>query len=156
MMKRYFLWLLLALIGFSACSPQPVPILTSTQPVETASATPTATDTRPTKTPSPEQKPQVKEPLLDFPLEELDQTRLFFWHPWTGKMAEEINAIVQDFNQSNLWGIEVFTSSSGGYAALSSKFEENIEIDNIAHVLAAPSEQLLLWQQGLIRPGPEI
>lgn len=62
-------------------------------------------------------------------------------------MAETINSIVNEFNQTNLWGVQVFTDPAGGSRALASRLETNRDEGVLPHLLIAPSEQILFWQQ---------
>jgi multiple sugar transport system substrate-binding protein len=145
-MKISFLVLTLVILLASCSSPvTPLPTATETtdvNPTRTATpGSPTVT-TAPLRTPTP-----ATHPDLDVPLEDLSGLHLLFWHPWTGEMAETINTIIAEFNQTNLWGVQVFASPAGGSGALVNLLETNLEEGPLPHVLVAPSEQILQWQE---------
>jgi multiple sugar transport system substrate-binding protein len=75
---------------------------------------------------------------------------LIFWYPWTGYEAQAISDLMKEFNQTNLWGIEVNGASTGGTQVLADEVQQNMEAGQLPNIIAAPSDLLQSWQQ---KPG---
>lgn len=137
-MKRPFLLLfvLTAVLGLvlSACSG------TSAEPASQTTATrkPTATFLPdPTATPAP---------YLQVDLAELRGTQITFLHGWSGKRANETAALVDQFNQTNEWGIFVIVDAPGSHRLAYQKLLQTGG-DTPAPALAATrSDDLRAWQ----------
>ena len=128
-------------------------VLTACQPnnieSQQISATPnqqrTATRTLtplPTQTPSPTPTPDW---LL--PLEELKKIELSFIHPWTGDLANEINQLVDTFNQTNEYSIFVKVVAPGSSQQVFQHSEAALRNDQGPNVVVAPIEELAYWHQ---------
>jgi ABC-type glycerol-3-phosphate transport system substrate-binding protein len=78
--------------------------------------------------------------------EELKGIKIRFWHPWTGDLANEVAAIANEFNQANLWGIQVETNAPGGSLMLYEQVKQNLAESSLPEVIAAPIDQLQDWQ----------
>lgn len=147
--QRVFLLILPAALILAACqsiaeqtdwgTPDPA----ASAQTETATAEPAATSTvEPTATPA----------FLKTP-ENLDGMQIQFWHPWSGEMSREIDLLVDQFNQTNEWGIHVIVHRSGSSMALVREVEQTAASgETLPRVLVAPSEYLLTWleRDGLI------
>ncbi|MEW6505363.1 MAG: extracellular solute-binding protein [Chloroflexota bacterium] len=127
------IWLL------SACSP----VLPSPQVEET---TPQITRTRPamptlmqTNTPTPAYTPTPD------PLVELRGLEMRLLYPWTGSLAAALQQAVDDFNQTNEWGIKVLAESSGSSMATAQRLETPPPEAVPPDLIIAPSEHLLYW-----------
>lgn len=133
---------LLAVLALAACQTTqntPAVEITETPPII---ATPTDS-VQPTATPLADPTP-IPEYLI--PLEQLDGLQIQFWHPWTGDISKEIDLLVDQFNQTNEWGIHVILRKSGSSMALASEVDSAAASgDDLPQVVAAPSEQLLTW-----------
>ncbi len=147
-MARRFPHLILILfltgLSLSACLPAPEPV--EPAPLETA-----VERTRPAlptliPTPIPEPTATVTPEFL-VPLERLDEIKILLWHPWVGELAREVDALVDNFNQTNEWGIHVMVQRSGSSMALAQDFEQALPASQRPHILIAPSEQLNFWYQ---------
>ncbi len=147
MKKIPFLILILSLL-FSACSNNNPPLTTPENDEKPAIETTIATE-KPTimpalQEPTPTATPH---PLLTVEPSQLENTKLYFWHPWSGQLAQKLDTIVNEFNQSNLWGIQVYTFAMGGNNTLIDRFEQSMQNGETPNVILAPSELLLLWQK---------
>lgn len=80
--------------------------------------------------------------------EKLRGLAIEFWHPWDGSAAQTFADLVYEFNTTNLWGIYVDPVAAGGaggvYDGVNTRLAEQ---QATPHVVAAPIEQLLAWQQ---------
>ncbi len=85
-------------------------------------------------------------PYLQVEPSQLKNIRLSFWHPWSGEIAQALDTIVNEFNQSNLWGIQVHTLALGGNTTMIDRFEQGLDGGTLPNVVFAPSELILLWQ----------
>ncbi|MCD4673152.1 MAG: extracellular solute-binding protein [Anaerolineaceae bacterium] len=71
-----------------------------------------------------------------------------FWHPWSGKAAQTFADLAYEFNTTNLWGIYVEPVAAGGVGGVYDGVNALLtEQEATPHVVAAPIEQLLAWQQ---------
>jgi ABC-type glycerol-3-phosphate transport system substrate-binding protein len=146
-------WLITAaMLGaiLSACQPAAGPGPVSSQVVATA---------LPLSTPQPKPSPthsasQTAQPTpgatvpaqLQVQPEDLKGVQIVFWHPWSGDTAAQVDAIVKDFNQTNVWGIQVKASAAGSNSMLNEEVKYNLVDSQLANVIAAPIDQLTAWQ----------
>ena len=80
--------------------------------------------------------------------EKLRGLTIEFWHPWNGNAAQTFADLVYEFNTTNLWGIYVEPVAAGGAGGMYDGINTLlIEQEALPHVVAAPIEQLLAWQQ---------
>jgi len=88
------------------------------------------------------------------PLDQLDGLTIRFSHPWIGSLADTLDELTAEFNQTNQWGIVVEASSEGSSMALADLVENGADADLRPQVVIAPSEHLLSWLErgSLIRP----
>lgn len=121
-----------------ACQPA-VPDTIDKEPTATNTPRPTATRT-PTPTPTSLAHLQI-EP------EDLNGIKLRFWHPWTGETSQVIAGIVDEFNQTNIWGIHVIATAPGSSGSLYDLVTANLTTGENANVVVAPIEQILSWQE---------
>lgn len=93
-------------------------------------------------------------PTYLVPLEQLNEQKLIFAHPWTGESALLADKLVDTFNQTNEWGIHIMVRRSGSSMALADRVENGPFDAEYPTVVAAPSEHLLWWLENgnLARP----
>ena len=104
-----------------------------------ASSNPKASPT-PTVTPVPAHLQVNPEKLRGLVIE--------FWHPWEGSADQTFADLVYEFNTTNLWGIYVDPVAAGGAGSLYDGVNARLAAQEaLPHVVAAPIEQLLAWQQ---------
>jgi ABC-type glycerol-3-phosphate transport system substrate-binding protein len=61
---------------------------------------------------------------------------LDFVHPWSGETAKALQALVNEFNKVNEWGINVLVNSSGGNETLYDQLQENLGTDAMPDIVA--------------------
>lgn len=131
-MKRHkfngLIILVMLMASVAACVPQPAASPPDSTPVN-SSPTPLS----PTTTP----EPTSNGPEFGVSLSELDELQIQFLHPWTGEMQDELVKMVDEFNQSNAWGIHVIMSAPGSAAMVGSKTWEGIANKQPPNVIAA-------------------
>lgn len=137
-MKSYllsgFVILVILLTSLAACAPQ-----AATQPAPSTPAPSTQTTTPPTRTPAP----TSIAPEFGVDIDELKALQIQFLHPWTGEMLDELVSMVDEFNQTNVWGIHVIMNAPGSAAMVSSKAWEGIANDQPSNIIAASPSFLL-------------
>jgi multiple sugar transport system substrate-binding protein len=142
-------WLRLISVGLmgavlvSACQPSPAsvtpgeptptPKITTSQPeLLTLPAKPTPT---PTTLPAPSVDPK-----------NLNGITLQFWHPWSGALQGEVDAITAIFNQTNVWGIKVSVKAPGSSGALFDLLHGGLENGELPDVFASTTNQIFELQ----------
>lgn len=126
---RSFLVSLFALSLIAACAPGTIPPSASVAP-STPTTNPTATKADPTATEIPE--------ITTDPAS-LQGLQIQFMHPWSGDTAKEIAKMVDEFNQSNQWGIHVITQEPGSAGEVSAE----LSTGSRPALVAAPMDVLL-------------
>jgi multiple sugar transport system substrate-binding protein len=99
--------------------------LVSCQGLPNLTQTPTPARTQPGKTPT--LRPTIKpspQPTSSFNIDasDLQSLSLTFWYSWDGDESEVIDQLIDDFNQSNEWKIQV----SGVYQGNTDEIGENV------------------------------
>lgn len=145
--RRFFTLFAALVVMVSGCQSsgeQPVSPGLQT-PAIAQNPTPAATATQPVPTATPE---------FLVPLDRLEGLTVSFSYPWVGELADAMDTLVAEFNQTNPWGILVEGSSAGSSMMLAQLVEEPPEVQSRPQVVIAPSEHLLTWleRDGLIRP----
>ena len=110
--------------------------ITATVPPDVSTSTPMPA---PAATGTPVSKISVK-------AEELRGIQVQFWHPWSGAMAKEVDAVVNEFNQSNIWGITVSTASQGSILGLDDHVNNSLQGGSLPQVIALPAEYIASYQ----------
>ncbi len=133
-----FVVILLLMIGLSACAPQTVEQVESTpSPVAAATAKPGKT--------TPQATPETNEFNVD--TSKLEGIQIYFLHPWTGETLELLTTMVDQFNQTNEWGIHVIMTAPGSASQVTSRIREEIANNTQSSVVAAPVSQLLAIEE---------
>lgn len=126
---KFLILIIIIALSVAACVPQ---VVTPTLAVVTTSPTQQPTHTNPTITPTPVD--------IDFgvKISDLEKLQIHFMHPWTGSALDELTKMVDEFNQTNGWGIHVIMDSPGSTGMVISKTWEGIANDLAPNVLATP------------------
>lgn len=125
----------LLIMILSACQPAPTQPLAGTPGSAVGSATLPIRFATLTATPS-----------ILTSTNDLDGTKIRFYHPWTGETGSVIGALVNEFNISNSYGIFVEVAGFGGNSELEEKISEEFDsAGSLPDVIAAPSSQLQYW-----------
>ena len=122
---------ILFLFLLAACQPAPIP-LTVTPPART------------TATPHPTSTPQVVS-QLGVAGEALKGITIQVWHPWFGVEANLFQSQVDEFNQTNQWGIHVQSTSQLDYNELFQNVETALPTSNFPQLVIGLPEYALMW-----------
>lgn len=118
-MRLFYLTLILVVL-LAACQVGPTISPPATSPADPAPTVVTPS-LRPTLRPSV-LPTQVSTPTssskIPVKVEELRGVQVDFWHGAVGSLSNEIDAVVKEFNQTNIWGITVNALSQGSNAGL--------------------------------------
>ena len=73
-------------------------------------------------------------------IEELPKSiEISFWHPWSGRMANLVSELINEFNQDNEWGITVLAEAYADDLVLAQRVAGELEGDDqLPDVIAAP------------------
>jgi len=77
-----------------------------------------------------------RSPYMEIDERSLKGITLDFVHPWSGVTANTIQALVNEFNKTNEWGINVVVRSSGGNEILFEQLHENLGSDSMPNIVA--------------------
>ncbi len=126
--------ILTLMFGISACTRQPVE---QVDPTDFPAAKATSTPVKITPQPAPEDN--------DFNVDvaNLEGIQIHFLHPWTGETLELLTTMVDQFNQTNEWGIHVIMTAPGSAAQVTSRITEEIANNIASSVVVAPISLLL-------------
>lgn len=86
-------------------------------------------------------------PIATLPPQELNGQTIEFWHPWPGAAAIQAQAMVEEFNASNPWGIRVQVRALGGNAALSDAAALALATGTAPDLIASTPDQINAWQK---------
>jgi len=73
----------------------------------------------------------------------LQGIKITFLHPWMGQMNDAINELVQQFNQSNEWGIAVSAQPAGSASEVENTLISDLQDGTLPELVAAPVDELL-------------
>jgi len=125
---------IMLITGLAGCAPQPAaPADPSASPIAPGTSTPVASTTTPT--------PAGTDTVVD--LAGLEGLQIRFLHPWTGATLDLLYQMVDQFNQTNEWGVHVIMVAPGSAAQVTERLNEELANDIASNVLVAPVNQLL-------------
>ena len=128
---------ILFLFLLAAC--QPVPShLTATPSAQAKTTAQAATSPQPTITPQPVSKLGVAD-------EALKGITIQVWHPWFGVEANLFQSQVDEFNQTNQWGITVQSTSQLNYDQLFNNVTTSLPTPDHPQLVIGLPEYALLW-----------
>jgi multiple sugar transport system substrate-binding protein len=110
----------------------------------TNAATPAIT---PTRSATGTATPTVIAPQLQVTSALLQDAQIEFWYPWTGETAAIVKNMIDEFNQTNEWGVFVIGENYPGEQALFEAFNSVDKHSDLPDLVAAPLPQILYWQQ---------
>lgn len=147
----FWLVLLMTSLIVSACQPDGSPPPLSGTGTPSGIETPAGSEKLPTATPT--RLPPTPTPGYLVPSDRLVGINLYFYHPWSGPTADQVESLVETFNQTNEWGIQVTAQRAGSSMALADIVEGSPFGENYPQVVVAPSEHLLAWlKEERLRP----
>lgn len=103
-------------------------------PSQTPSQNPTATVVKPTTTPLAE---------INVDPASLKGRQIHFMHPWNGATALEMAKLIDEFNQTNSWGIHLITETPGSEGMLINQLAEDMVTGNQPALVALSVDALL-------------
>jgi multiple sugar transport system substrate-binding protein/sn-glycerol 3-phosphate transport system substrate-binding protein len=113
----------------------PYPVLPHTAS-STLGSTPAQSQDTPTLLPGVASTPDEYIPsLLGVSATDLSGIQVSLWHPWTGSTGSALQAILDEFNRTNQWGITVNASSYEGFGKLDDAVEAALSTDSLPDVL---------------------
>lgn len=140
--RGWSLLLMVALVlGLVACQ-QATP--TPTQVPEEPTEAPTEAPAAPTKAPEPT---QVEEPAgpMGVKAGDLEGVTVEFWHVWSRRVGEALEGLIQEFNETNEWGIVVQPINQGGYGEIFNKMNAAINTGELPDLVVGYQNQMLAW-----------
>ncbi len=154
-MKRWW-WLMLvvALVwALAACRPAtPTPEAPAQAPEATeAPAQEEAAQPSPEPTEAPAEEPtatpEPAEPTGPggVTAADLKGVTVEFWHVWSRRVGEALEALVQEFNETNEWGITVQPINQGGYGDMFNKMNAAINTGELPDLVVGYQNQMLAW-----------
>jgi len=124
----------------------------TTQAVLSQTKTPTRVSTQvqgnntPTSLPAIPATPNAKTPsTLGVNAADLRGVQVNLWHPWTGADGEALDAILDEFNRTNQWGITVQTSAYEGFGRLDEAVEAALLANTQPDVIVDYGYQARHW-----------
>ncbi len=139
---------LLASCAFLQETQQPAPPQSEAQSPEIARATETTgvipTDTQAViNTVVPTATPDINDPWYGV---DPSGQQIVFWHIYSDEREQALAAIVNDFNSSNPYGIQVTVSNQGSYVDIFNKMLEGIGTPDVPDILIAFQNQAAIYQ----------
>lgn len=87
--------------------------------------------------------PATPTPTINIDPTSLHGTGITFMYPWSGEVQIAVEAMVDEFNSSNEWGITVTTDAPGSSSALAEAVSNDLLNYAPPEVIAAPIDYLL-------------
>jgi multiple sugar transport system substrate-binding protein/sn-glycerol 3-phosphate transport system substrate-binding protein len=101
---------------------------------------------KPTSVPAIPPTPNEETPSpLGVTSADLREAQVRLWQPWTGKTGDVLQAMVDEFNRTNQWGIHVSVSSFEGFGRLDEEMESAIISGTLPDVLIDYGYQAQNW-----------
>ena len=112
------------------------------------------------KQPAPVEEPAVEEPVVEEPAVEepvveepepvdigldLEGVEVQFWHVYSDKPGEALQALVDEFNETNPYGIKVNALDQGSYRDVEDKMNAGIQSGDLPDVVMAYTNTLADW-----------
>lgn len=145
-MRRFVILLLLAMFVVGCTSPALSGVPATGQPL----ATSTATAVIPTFTIAPTLQGKTPTATIFSQLgvapNQLRGVVIRFMHPWSGATAESAHKIAEEFNEQNIWGVNVEIQAPGSLDALDEAVITVLKSSqDLPHVLVAPTSLLAYY-----------
>lgn len=124
----------------------------SSAPGQTASpalfGTQANTKSIPTLLPAIPPTPNERTPSpLGVTANQLTGLQVSLWHPWTGVTARRFQAILEEFNHTNTWGITVRVSSYEGFGGLDGAVDSAINSNLLPDILVDYGYHARQWDE---------
>ena len=137
-------WLLAATLLGSGCAATPTAVRSAEPPPRAVTATPTP--------------PQTVRTSLGVDESDLQGRTIEVWHPWFGVEAEFFEALLEEFNESNSWGITASATGQINFSFLYENVTTALPTTRRPDVVIALPEHALAWDaEGLVADlGPYV
>ena len=106
----------------------------------------TKTPPTPTRTATPPPT-AIPTSLIDVLADDLDGTVIQYWHVWSGEPGRLTTSLVEEFNASNPWGIEVQATSIGSYDSLNEQMLVALQEGETPDLVVAFDHQASNWDE---------
>ncbi len=101
---------------------------------------------KPTKVPPIPPTPNEETPSpLGVSGSDLQGVQVTLWHPWTGASKATLEAILDEFNSTNQWGIHARASSYNGFGGLDEAVDSAIISGTLPDIVVDYGYQAQLW-----------
>lgn len=128
--KRIFLAAFVSILAAGCSGSQPATTSSTKVPTQDLTAQPTLVESTPTID-------------INQAAQHLQGIKITFLHPWMGQMNDAINDLVQQFNQSNEWGIVVSAQAAGSASEVENTLLSDLQDGTLPELVAAPVDELL-------------
>ena len=120
-------------------------MISACSPLKTSSAalTPTALKTEAVIPPTPTQVI----PDINVDTSKLKGIQIFFMHPFSGDLATLMDNLVNEFNQTNTWGIHVVDTAPGSAGSLYDTLTTEMQNSIPPEIIVAPVDELMALNQ---------
>ena len=139
-------WLLLLVIalvlGLAACKKATPTPTKAPEPKPTEA--PTEAPAAPTKAPEPTKVEEATGPM-GVKASDLQGVTVEFWHVWSRRVGEALEGLIQEFNETNEWGIVVQPINQGGYGEMFNKMNAAINTGELPDLVVGYQNQMLAW-----------
>lgn len=100
-----------------------------------------------TPTSGPPQSSATPVKTLDVLPEELSGQRISFWHPWQDQSGEVLQKIIDEYNRTNRWGVNVEVRSFDSFESLEQAFNTALATGEIPSLLVVYDDRAQHWGQ---------
>ena len=142
-MKKFSIWLSIVLVltfVLSACAPAATPEPTEPPMEETEVEEPPA---EPEETEPPAEEPTEAEPEEE--AAPLEGVTVDFWHVYSDQQGEDLQALVDEFNETNEYGVTVNALDQGRYGDIEDKVNAGIQSGDLPNLVMAYTNALADW-----------
>ncbi len=139
--------IILLIILLTSCDQAPTPTSKPDNTTPTPSptrSTPRVVTPRPLGRSTPTATPASG---LEVEADDLQDVEIRFWHPWSGDTGKAVEALVKEFNRTNVWGIKVMADFQGGYDEIFENIPIALEAGIQPDVVASFYYQGLHWNR---------
>lgn len=98
----------------------------------------------PNRTPTPPPT-AIPTSLIDVDTNDLKGTLVQYWHVWSGEPGRLTTSLVEEFNATNPWGIEVQATYAGSYDSLNEQVLHAIQEGETPDLVVAFDHQAFNW-----------
>ena len=135
----------LSIIQWGVCLVLALTACQSNEPL--TGGTPAVTKPVPTATQDTRTPTATKVPTISADESQLNGVKITLLHPWSGETGKAVDQLVEEFNQSNDWGITVKISEPGSTSLAIQELEQNDADASTIDLAVVPTWQLFRQDQ---------